>query len=267
MTQRSPLVRSFGRALPRRSVRRVPAGRPQLPRYLRQFLRPTEVVDGRVREHVRNSGALLNREFAALAALDLLQQRLLDQVGTAARQRALALAVASLFLGGGKGHTVTLPLPTPLRQPRSPAPAGLAPGALAAIASAILRRRRSLPPAVAVAVLVAGWCPPAARAQCNALKGFLNQRDLALIASPVSVAHRRLEKSQVGHRRSNRPDQIVRLSNQICPPVTWSLSRHKPRNDGPLFLEHYLDGRWGVICRASGAWIDAQTNPHRKTMK
>ena len=125
VTQRSPLVRSFGRALPRRSVRRVPAGRPQLPRDLRQFLRPTEVVDGRVREHVRNSGALLNREFAALAALDLLQQRLLDQVGTAARQRALALAVASLFLGGGKGHTVTLPLPTPLRQPLWPRHGGL----------------------------------------------------------------------------------------------------------------------------------------------
>ena len=63
----------------------------------------------RVRELVRNSGALLNREFAALAALDVLQQRLLDQVGTAARQCALTLAVAFLFLGGGQANVVTLP--------------------------------------------------------------------------------------------------------------------------------------------------------------
>ena len=83
-------------------MRRIPAGWPHLPRYLRQFLRPPEVLFRRVRELVRNSGALLNREFAALAALDVLQQRLLDQVGTAARQCALTLAVAFLFLGGGR---------------------------------------------------------------------------------------------------------------------------------------------------------------------
>jgi hypothetical protein len=67
------------------------------------------VLFRRVRELVRNSGALLNRKFTTLAALDLLQQRLLDQIRTAVRQGALALAVASLFLGGGQGHTVTLP--------------------------------------------------------------------------------------------------------------------------------------------------------------
>ena len=108
VTQCGPWVQFFARDLPR-SVRRIPTGRPHLPRYLRQFLRPPEVLFRRVRELVRNSGALLNREFAALAALDVLQQRLLDQVGTVARQGALALAVAFLFLGGGQGHTVTLP--------------------------------------------------------------------------------------------------------------------------------------------------------------
>jgi hypothetical protein len=103
--------RSCSQPLPRlpRSVRRIPTGRPHFPRYLRQFLRSPEVLFRRVRELVRNSGTLLNREFAALAALDVLQQRLLDQVGTVERQGALALAVAFLFLGGGNGHTVTLP--------------------------------------------------------------------------------------------------------------------------------------------------------------
>ena len=90
-------------------MRRIPTGRPHFPRYLRQFLRSPEVLFRRVRELVRNSGTLPNREFAALAALDVLQQRLLDQVGTVERQGALALAVAFPFLGGGKGHTVTLP--------------------------------------------------------------------------------------------------------------------------------------------------------------
>src|SRR4051794_17543871 len=46
------------------SVRRVPAGRPDLPRQLRQFTRPLEVAV--LRELVRNRGAVLDREFTAL---------------------------------------------------------------------------------------------------------------------------------------------------------------------------------------------------------
>ena len=118
MTQRGPLARfraSLTEERAKDSSRAASASAlsPPIPA-------PAEVPFRRVRELVRKGGALLNREFAALAALDLLQQRLLDQVGTAARQCALALAVASLFLGAA-GPSVTLPLPTPLRQPLWPA--------------------------------------------------------------------------------------------------------------------------------------------------
>ncbi len=114
-----------------RSVRRIPTGRPHLPRYLRQFLRPPEVLFRRVRELVRNSGALLNREFAALAALDILQQRLLDQVGMVLREGLALRLPPGLSFGVTQGGHVAhaAPLDNGCR-PCSTIRFGLPPGAL-----------------------------------------------------------------------------------------------------------------------------------------
>src|SRR5262249_8288760 len=92
--------------LPAREARRDPVRGAQLLRDLRELGGPPLVLHREVRDLVGQSGALVVGELAG--ALDLSQERLLDDVGAALRLGFALLAPTLLSLGIAEGHTVTL---------------------------------------------------------------------------------------------------------------------------------------------------------------
>jgi len=82
------------------------AARPDLRRHLRELVRAPQKAHRGVRELVRQGVALLERELAAIGALDVLQQHGLDRVGAPLLSGMQSLAVAALLFGRRQGHAL-----------------------------------------------------------------------------------------------------------------------------------------------------------------
>jgi hypothetical protein len=88
-------------------------------RRLREPFRAPKKIHRQIRQPVRQGNTLLVRQFAATAALHLLQERPLDRVGGGLVCGFAFVAVAPLLLGGREGHAayagmVTLPSSSPV---------------------------------------------------------------------------------------------------------------------------------------------------------
>src|SRR5262245_12791683 len=88
-------------------------------RRLREPFRAPKKIHRQIRQPVRQGNTLLVRQFAATAALYLLQERPLDRIGGGLVCGFAFVAVAPLLLGGREGHAayagmVTLPSSSPV---------------------------------------------------------------------------------------------------------------------------------------------------------
>ena len=88
-------------------------------RRLREPFRAPKKIHRQIRHPVRQGNTLLVRQFAATAALHLLQERPLDRMGGGLVCGFTFVAVAPLLLGGREGHAayagmVTLPSSSPV---------------------------------------------------------------------------------------------------------------------------------------------------------
>jgi hypothetical protein len=88
-------------------------------RRLREPFRAPKKIHRQIRQPVRQGNTLLVRQFAATAALHLLQERPLDRIGGGLVCGFAFVAVAPLLLGGREGHAayagmVTLPSSSPV---------------------------------------------------------------------------------------------------------------------------------------------------------
>src|SRR5262245_8254431 len=130
-------------------------------RRLREPFRAPKKIHRQIRQPVRQGNTLLVRQFAATAALHLLQERPLDRIGGGLVCGFAFVAVAPLLLGGREGHAayagmVTLPSSSPVH---SAVRHGISLSNLGAGAAGIARRWRFLPPLQPlVCVWLSGLC-------------------------------------------------------------------------------------------------------------